>query len=106
MPRSFRSLSTPRAVAVDGPMKTGQPLKIPTPSDPGGYGLGIERSLFKPLGTVWLYQGVSLGYRTAWVYLPKYDTVYVVSFNSQPREDAFVPLLQTIFKTLKEHGAL
>jgi D-alanyl-D-alanine carboxypeptidase len=87
-------------------MKTGQPLKIPTPSDQGGYGLGIERSLFEPLGTVWLYQGVSLGYRTAWVYLPKYDAVYVVSLNSQPREDAVVPLLQTIFKTLKEHAAL
>jgi hypothetical protein len=39
-------------------------------------------------------------------YSPKHDAAYAVGVNSQAREHEMVPLLSTIFKTLKERGAL
>jgi hypothetical protein len=41
---------------------TGKPITDVSPDDKG-YSLGLAKGIFGPLGAVWYYKGMSLGYR-------------------------------------------
>jgi D-alanyl-D-alanine carboxypeptidase len=88
--------------------KTGAPIPHLTKDDPRGFGLGVSQVMREPLGTFWFYEGETLGYRVAHIYIPKSNVVIVVALNSQasPSVDGIGPLLETIYKTLETHGML
>jgi D-alanyl-D-alanine carboxypeptidase len=60
------------------------------------------------MGSFWFYEGETLGYRCAYVWLPNSDTVYTVAVNSQTSgaEDAIGALLQNIYATLRARGTI
>lgn len=68
--------------------ETGKPQRVPTPTDPRGFGLGLARLLVpgipKPF---WYYEGETLGYRAVFAFFAEDDLVLTVMTNSQPPED-------------------
>jgi len=68
-------------------LKTGEPIAEVTPEDPQGYALGVAQGLMGPLGKVWFYQGMTLGYRTLYVWFEDDDVLITVQTNSQPGDD-------------------
>jgi D-alanyl-D-alanine carboxypeptidase len=63
--------------------KTGQPIVSPTPSDPMGYGLGIQGYYNSSTSeVVFLYLGETLGYRSIYTYYPKENVVISALVNS------------------------
>lgn len=78
--------------------RTGRPLARTTAADPSGFGLGISQIYDAGLGRVWFFEGVTLGYRSAFMYFPRRDLVVAATVNSQPREgeDRIAPLLLAI----------
>ncbi len=68
-------------------LKTGEPITELTPDDPQGYALGIAQGLMGPLDKVWFYQGMTLGYRTLYVWFENDDLLVTVQTNSQPDDD-------------------
>ena len=67
-------------------LRTGEPIAEVTPEDPMGFGLGIAQALM-PEGKVWFYQGMTLGYRTLYVWFEADDVLLTVQTNSQPSDD-------------------
>jgi D-alanyl-D-alanine carboxypeptidase len=65
-------------------MKTGEPIGDVSANDPGGFSLGLSRSILGPLGAQWFYQGSTLGYRTLYVWIAAEDLMITVQTNSQP----------------------
>jgi D-alanyl-D-alanine carboxypeptidase len=73
---------------------TGLPLPEVTPSEPGGFGLGLGRFYRRELaGPYWFYEGETLGFRTIFAYWPEDDLLITGSVNSRPPngEDYFGP---------------
>ncbi|WP_181164519.1 serine hydrolase domain-containing protein [Amaricoccus solimangrovi] len=66
--------------------RTGEPIQTLTPEDPQGFALGLVRML-APDGTFWFYQGMTLGYRTLYVWFEEDDVLITVQTNSQPNDD-------------------
>jgi D-alanyl-D-alanine carboxypeptidase len=64
--------------------RTGAPLAALSPEDPTGFGLGLGQGLFEPYGAVWFYQGMTLGYRTLYVWFEADGMLVTVQTNSQP----------------------
>jgi D-alanyl-D-alanine carboxypeptidase len=90
-------------------VKTGQPMGTATEAEPKGFGLGVsELALPAPVGTIWFYEGETLGYRMLYAYFPAQDAVIAVGLNSQPDadQDKIGPLLQTVFMTLHAAGKI
>lgn len=84
--------------------KTAKPIAEITPSDPGGFGLGVVK-MYKPgLGAFWFYEGETLGYRMVHCYFPKQNLVLAVGLNSQPKSDDVGVLIESLTKTLKQYG--
>ncbi len=50
--------------------KTGQPIATTSAADPRGFGLGVAQMTVPDLGTIWFYEGESLGFRMVHFYLP------------------------------------
>jgi D-alanyl-D-alanine carboxypeptidase len=69
-------------------MKTGKPIADVSADDPRGYALGLSRAIVEPLGAIWFYQGMSLGYRTLYTWFEKENSMITLQTNSQPAEDA------------------
>jgi D-alanyl-D-alanine carboxypeptidase len=67
---------------------TGRPIAVTTPADPLGYGLGVIQQTTPPLGTLWAYEGQTLGYRVLTLYFPKSGLIIALAANSQPVPDA------------------
>ncbi|HTU81286.1 MAG TPA: serine hydrolase domain-containing protein [Candidatus Acidoferrales bacterium] len=86
--------------------KTAEPLTGVTPSDPGGFGLGVTQIYKKGLGTFWFYEGETLGYRMVHVYFPKQDVVIAFALNSQPNpgQDRVGDLARDLVATLTKYG--
>lgn len=78
--------------------KTAKPLAYPTAKDPAGFGLGIAERYDPQLGTLWFYQGETLGFRAAHLFFPKSDLVVTLFANSRPTEAK--SKLQELFKAL------
>jgi D-alanyl-D-alanine carboxypeptidase len=89
-------------------LKTGQSVPRTSSSDPRAFGLGVAQLTAEPLGTMWFYEGETVGYRTAFAYLPKSDAVLAVSLNSQPdgNQDHINKLMTDLYAILKPRGLL
>jgi D-alanyl-D-alanine carboxypeptidase len=88
--------------------KNGQPIATTSLSDPRGFGLGVAQLTTPQMGTIWFYEGETLGYRMFHVYLPRQDAVIAFGFNSQPdgKEDQGGKLMLSIYETLHAAGRL
>jgi D-alanyl-D-alanine carboxypeptidase len=82
--------------------KNGAPLEKTSLGDPRGFGLGVAEMTTPQTGTIWFYEGITLGYRMVHVYLPRQDVVFAFALNSQPdsKEDQSGKLALTIYDTL------
>jgi len=86
---------------------TGQPISAVTTADPRGFGLGVAQALLPSVGgTIWFYEGETLGYRVLHAWFPSQDVVIVVGLNSQPTQDHIGELITTLYGTLKSYNAL
>jgi D-alanyl-D-alanine carboxypeptidase len=87
-------------------LKTGKPISDVSEGEPRGFGLGIARMMVPKLGTIWWYEGETLGYRMVQVYFPKKNVVVAFGLNSQPtKKDDHVPqLVQSLYDTLHAAG--
>jgi D-alanyl-D-alanine carboxypeptidase len=68
--------------------KTGNPIADVSADDPLGFSLGLSRAILGPMGPQWFYQGMTLGYRTLYVWFEKENLMITVQTNSQPADDA------------------
>ncbi len=82
--------------------KTGKPIRATSLADPRGFGLGVGQLTMAGIGTVWYYEGETLGYRMLYAWLPKDQAVIAIGLNSQPRakEDQIGRLLMSVYATL------
>jgi len=64
--------------------RTGKPIAEVSADDPGGFSLGLARSMLPEVGARWFYEGETLGYRTLYVWFADDDMVITVQTNSQP----------------------
>jgi len=89
-------------------LKTGKPIAKTSAQDPRGFGLGVAQMTTPETGTVWFYEGMTLGYRMVHVYFPKQDAVIAFGLNSQPdsKENQSGKLAIALYKTLHAAGRL
>ena len=85
---------------------TGQPIDQTSPTDPSGFGLGVARVTAEELGTFWVYEGGTLGFRTLHVYLPESGLIMAMGLNSQPADDQIIGLALSVADTLVSQGIL
>ncbi len=73
-----------------------------------GFGLGIAQETLPGLGTFWVYEGGTFGYRMIYFYFPLTRTVYAIGLNSMPgeKQDQSGHLMGTIYKTLQANNAI
>jgi len=67
-------------------LKTGAPIRDVSAADPGGFSLGLARAIHGQAGPLWFYEGVSLGYRTLYVWYSDENLMITLQTNSQPPE--------------------
>ena len=84
--------------------KTGEPIKNTTLADPGGFGLGVEQTTDPTLGTVWAYEGATLGFRFLLIYLPRSGITIAIGVNSLPEHDSLGLLAKSVYETLHKAG--
>ncbi|MBV9234028.1 MAG: beta-lactamase family protein [Candidatus Eremiobacteraeota bacterium] len=89
-------------------LKNGKPIAKTTLDDPRGFGLGVAQLTTAETGTVWYYEGITLGYRMVHVYFPNQDAVIAFGLNSQcdGKEDHAGRLVVAIYNTLHAAGKL
>ncbi len=82
--------------------QTGKPIAATSLRDPRGFGLAVGQLTMARIGTVWYYEGETLGYRMLYAWFPKNDAVIAIGLNSQPpsKEDRIGQLLSTVYETL------
>lgn len=58
-------------------------------------------------GTIWAYEGETLGYRTLYLYFPTDDLTIAVAVNSavRPALDTTFSLAAAIYEIVREHGS-
>jgi D-alanyl-D-alanine carboxypeptidase len=66
--------------------RTGEPISEVSPDHPQGFALGLIQGLL-PGGPAWFYQGMTLGFRTLYVWFEDDDILITVQTNSQPDDD-------------------
>ncbi|MDQ6933188.1 MAG: beta-lactamase family protein [Candidatus Eremiobacteraeota bacterium] len=84
-------------------LKTGKPLAVPTARDPAGFGLGVAERFDPKLGSLWFYQGETLGFRAVHLYFPDSGLIVSLFANSRPVESKskLPQLFSTIYATMK-----
>jgi D-alanyl-D-alanine carboxypeptidase len=87
---------------------TGKSIASTSLADPRGFGLGVAQMTQKETGTVWFYEGETLGYRMVQVWFPKENVIFAVGLNSQPDNDKddVGKLIIAIYQTLKRAGRM
>ena len=87
---------------------TGKPISTTTPADPAGYGLGVQQLTYQPIGTVWTYEGGTLGYRVEHYYFPHSAIIIALAVNSatDAANDQLGTLAVTVYQTLQKAGAV
>ena len=82
--------------------KTGEPIAELSAEDPKGFALGLGKAILGPFGALWFYQGMTLGYRTLYVWFEPDDILITVQTNSQPNDgtdklnEAVIALYQAV----------
>ena len=86
---------------------TGHPIPGTTPADPSGYGLGVLQTTSPSIGTVWAYEGGTLGYRVLDLYFPRSGIIIALAANSSPApgNDDLVTLAGSVYQALQKDGA-
>ena len=84
-------------------MKTGKPIKRTSLADPGGFGLGVGQGTHPKFGTVWLYEGGTLGFRTLHIYFPKSGVIMAMGLNSYSATDRILALAAAAHDTVTAH---
>ena len=85
---------------------TGHPIKETSPSDPAGFGLGVQQVINSGLGTIWTYEGGTFGFRTLHMYVPSSGVIIAVGLNSQSTQDEIGALVVSVYGTLLSHGTI
>lgn len=87
---------------------TGKPITTTTPTDPAGYGLGVQQLTYQPIGTVWTYEGGTLGYRVEHYYFPHSGIIIDLAVNSatEAANDQLGTLAVTVYRILQKAGAV
>jgi D-alanyl-D-alanine carboxypeptidase len=85
---------------------TGQPIEQTSLVDPSGYGLGVAQQTGEPIGTFWLYEGSTVGFRVLHVYLPESGLVLALGLNSHPSDNQIDLLALSVYDTLVTQGVL
>ena len=85
---------------------TGQPIAVTTPADPFGFGLGLVQETTPPLGTLWAYEGDTLGYRVLNLYFPRSGLIIALAANSSPvpSADDLLTLAASVYRALQKAG--
>jgi D-alanyl-D-alanine carboxypeptidase len=83
---------------------TGKPITRTTPEDAQGFALGVSQTTAPEFGTVWTYEGATLGFRALHVYFPTSGVIIAITVNSQPTQDAISMLALSVYNTLAAHG--
>ena len=84
-------------------MTTGKPIRRTSLADPGGFGLGVAQGTHSTLGTFWLYEGGTLGFRTLHVYFPRSGVIMAMGLNSYSAKDQILALAASAYDTLRSH---
>lgn len=89
-------------------LKDGKPIEQTSLSDPRAFGLGVAQMTTPQTGTIWFYEGMTLGYRMVHLYLPRQDAVIAFGLNSQPdeKQNQSGKLALTIYATLHAAGRI
>ncbi|WP_222265728.1 serine hydrolase domain-containing protein [Modestobacter marinus] len=85
---------------------TGQPIEQTSTDDPSAFGLGVAQVIAEPLGTFWVYEGGTLGFRTLHVYLPESGVIIAIGLNSATADDQIIALALSVHETLVAQGAV
>jgi D-alanyl-D-alanine carboxypeptidase len=87
---------------------TGRSIPRTTPQEPRGFGLGVGAMLMPKMGRIWFYEGMTLGYRMTYVYIPKSHVIFAVGLNSQPdkKQDRVGQLMTEVYNRLSAAGKL
>lgn len=88
--------------------KTGEPISGASKERPSAFGLGVGAGFRPVFGAYWYYQGMTLGYRVLYAYLPKNSAVIVVGLNSQPdeKQNHSGALLEQVYGVLHKAGKI
>ena len=81
-------------------IKTGEPITTTTAADPRGFALGVSAAYDKEMGHFWFYEGMTLGYRALYMYIPCNGLIISSIFNSavNSENDHAGALMKEIFK--------
>jgi D-alanyl-D-alanine carboxypeptidase len=87
---------------------TGQPIARTTAADPAGFGLGVQQLTYGPVGTVWTYEGGTLGFRVLHLYFPRSGLIIALAVNSSTAaaNDALFTLAVSVYQTLQKAAVL
>jgi D-alanyl-D-alanine carboxypeptidase len=87
---------------------TGRPIAHTSAADPRGFGLGIAQLTDPKLGTIWFYEGESLGFRAVHAYFPKSGLIIAITLNSgvAGANDQSAALMKTVYDTLLSHKVI
>jgi len=71
-----------------------------------GYGLGVIQQTVAPFGTVWAYEGDTIGYRVLHIYFPRSGLIIALAANSQPvsDQDDLFTLAGSVYQALQKAG--
>lgn len=86
---------------------SGEPISQTSLSQPQAFGLGVFQFTDPTYGTVWGYEGSTIGYRAAYLYFPKSGMILCAFTNSQTSaaNNVFVKqLFPALYGTLKAAG--
>ena len=80
---------------------SGRPIPAPSSEHPVGFGLGVSEAL-TGLGTVWVYEGVTFGFRVQHIFVPDSGIVVAIGVNSATDDDHLWDLVLGVYKTLQD----
>lgn len=86
--------------------KSGKPLAATDARESRGFGLGVGEMIVPKMGRIWFYEGMTLGYRMAYAYLPSSHVIFAVGLNSQPdkAQDRIANLMTDVYDRLHAAG--
>lgn len=82
---------------------TGKPIHRTTLADPVGFGLGVTQTTTRQTGTIWFYEGQTLGHRAMHLYFPRSGMIIALTANSAvdpATNDDLGDLAGSVYKTL------